>query len=170
MNDVARKVFQKLDEIGIQTAFVEHPPAHTMEDCRAAGLALSADIPKNIFLTFRNKSAFYLLIMRIDARFKTADISKQLGVARLSFAGEEDMRTMLDTYPGAVTPMGLLFDKAHAVHVVVDSALRDMPVLGFHPCDNTVSLAMTNDDFFGKFLPTLGYAPAQVEIHDFIEN
>ncbi len=170
MNDVSRTVLSKLNGMGISAPFVEHPPAHTMEDCRAAEAALRAVIPKNIFLTPRNRSAFYLLIARPDARFRTADLSKQLGVSRLSFAPEEDLLRMLNTYPGAITPMGLLFDEARAVNVVIDSALRDVPLLAFHPCDNEASLAMTNADFFGRFLPALGYEPAYVEIHDFIED
>ncbi len=170
MNSVARNVFQKLGEMGIAAPFVEHPPAHTMEDCRGAEAALHAVMPKNIFLTPRNRSAFYLLITRPDARFRTADISKQLGVSRLSFAAEDDLLRMLNTYPGAITPMGLLFDAAHAVNVAIDSGLKSAPVLAFHPCDNEASLALTNDDFFGKFLPALGCAPAYVDIHDFIEN
>jgi Ala-tRNA(Pro) deacylase len=170
VNETARVVFQKLENMGIEAAFVEHPPAHTMEDCRAAEIALSAVMPKNIFLAPRNKSAHYLLIVRPDARFKTADVSKQLGASRLSFAPEDDLMCMLHTYPGAITPMGLLFDESRAVRVVIDSALKGAPVLAFHPCDNAVSLSLTNADFFGKFLPALGYAPAYVEIHDFIEN
>lgn len=170
MNFVAPIVFEKLREMGITAPFVEHPPAHAMEDCRAAEIALSAVMPKNIFLTPRNRSAFYLLIVRPDARFRTADVSKQIGVSRLSFAPEEDLGRMLNTYPGAITPMGLLFDADRAVRVVIDSALKAAPALAFHPCDNAASLALTNDDFFGRFLPALGYAPAYVEIHDFIEN
>ncbi len=170
MNEVAPVVFQKLNEMGIEPPYVEHPCANTMEDCRAAEAALGALMPKNIFLTPRNRSAYYLLIVRPDARFKTADISKQLGVSRLSFAPEEALSELLHTYGGAITPMGLLFDDNRAVRVVIDSALREAPVLAFHPCDNAASLAVTNDDFFGRFLPTLGYLPTYVEIHDFIEN
>ena len=168
MNEARRRVFEGLKAMGIKAPYVEHPAAHTMADCRAAETALSAIMPKNIFLTPRNRSAFYLLIARPGARFKTADVSKQLGVSRLSFAAEGDLARTLNTYPGAITPMGLLFDEARAVRVAIDAALKDAPVLAFHPCDNEASLAMTNADFFGKFLPALGYAPAYVEIHDFI--
>lgn len=170
MNDTASVVLEKLKSMSISAPFVEHPPAHTMEDCRAAEVLLNAVMPKNIFLTPRNKSAYYLLIVRADARFRTADISKQLGVSRLSFAPAEELLRILNTYPGAITPMGLLFDEERAVNVVVDSSLKSAPLLAFHPCDNKASLAITNNDFFGRFLPSLGYAPAYVEIHDFIEN
>lgn len=170
MNDVARVVFDKLREMDILAPYVQHPPAHSMTDCRAAEVALNAVMPKNIFLTPRNKSAYYLLITRPNARFKTADISKQLGVSRLSFAPEDALMRMLRTYPGAITPMGLLFDEDRAVNVVIDSALRDEAVLAFHPCDNAASLSLTNGGFFKRYLPMLGYVPTYVKIHDFIKN
>ena len=51
--------------------------------------------------------------------------------------------------------------------LAVDSALRQVPRLGFHPCINTMSLAMSGEDFFGKFLPALEIEPTFVDIHDF---
>lgn len=170
MNQIAKDVLETLSAMGIGYSLFEHPPAATMEDCRASEEALSAVMPKNIFLTPRNGSAFYLLLTRPDARFKTADISKQLGISRLSFAPEDMLFEYLRTYPGAITPLGLLYDGSREVRVAVDSALRDAPRLSFHPCDNTASVALTNEDFFGRFLPELGYLPAYVEIHDFIEE
>ena len=56
--------------------------------------------------------------------------------------------------------------------LIVDAALRRMPVLAFHPCDNTRTLAMAAGDFFDRFLPAVGVEAIDVEIHDFggIEN
>ncbi len=99
--------------------------------------------------------------------YRTADISKQLGVSRLSFGPSEKLYEYLQTLPGAISPMGLLFDEEKKVHLAVDSALRQVPRLGFHPCINTMSLAMSGEDFFGKFLPALEIEPTFVEIHDF---
>ena len=47
---------------------------------------------------------------------------------------------------------------------------RELPELGFHPCDNTQSLAIGTEDFFEKFLPATGHVPEFVEIHDFMEE
>ena len=55
------------------------------------------------------------------------------------------------------------------VELLVDGALREVPRLGFHPCDNSRSLAMAGEDFFERFLPAVGRAPRWVEIHDFQE-
>ena len=41
-------------------------------------------------------------------------------------------------------------------------------MLAFHPCDNTMTVAMSGGDFFDVFLPAVGVAPTFVEIHDFL--
>ena len=136
---------------------------------RLDGLGIPYDAVKNYFLTTKNRKRFYLCLVRPDARFRTADVSKQAGSSRLSFASEAEMERLLRVHPGAVSPMGLLFDEEGQVELLVDAALRDVPRLGFHPCDNSRSLAMTAQDFFERFLPAVGRAPRWVEIHDFQE-
>lgn len=168
MDPVSREVFELISAMGIGYRFVQHPPVRNMEDCKASEEALGAVMPKNLFLCTRNESDFFLLLTRPDAKYRTADISKQLGVSRLSFGSSEKLYEYLQTLPGAISPMGLLFDEEHKMKLAVDSALRDAPVLAFHPCVNTMSLSMTSEDFFGVFLPTLGYEPTFVEIHDFM--
>ena len=80
------------------------------------------------------------------------------------------MERLLRVHPGAVSPMGLLFDEGNEVALLVDSGLRDVNRIAFHPCDNSCTLAMAAADFFGKFLPGIGREPVYVEIHDFLED
>ena len=167
---IVEEIYAKLDELGIKYDFMEHPAAATMADCRVVEEALEAVMPKNIFLCPRRKSCYWLLLARPDARYKTSDISKQLGVSRLSFAPEEELHAFLRTFPGAITPLGLMFDREKRVQLAVDAALRDAGRLAFHPCDNTKSVAMTGTDFFRKYLPALGVEPVFVEIHDFLND
>ena len=167
MSAVEQEVYARLTAMGIPYEAAQHAPVHTIEDCAVAERLLGARMPKNLFLTPRNQSAFYLLLVRGEAEFRTADISKQIGSSRLSFATAERLMEMLRTLPGAISPMGLLFDAERRVRLLVDAALRDEPALVFHPCVNTASLRISGADFFGKYLPALGYAPTFVEIHDF---
>ena len=167
MNDVQRDVCARLEALGIPYAAAEHEPVHTIEDCAVAERLLGARMPKNLFLTPRNQSAFYLLIVRGEAEFRTTDISKQIGSSRLSFAPADKLMELMRTLPGAISPMGLLFDAEHRIRLLMDRALRDEPALVFHPCVNTASLRLTNAAFFERFLPTLGYRPEWVDIHDF---
>jgi len=168
MNPVAREVFELISAMGIGYKYAEHAAAATMDDCAEVAKALGAVMPKNIFLCPRNQSQFFLLITRPEAKYKTSDISKQLGVSRLSFGPSEKLYEFMQTLPGAISPMGLLFDEERKVSLAIDSALKDAELLAFHPCVNTMSLAITGEDFYGKFLPMLGIEPTFVEIHDFL--
>lgn len=166
MSGVAREVFARLDAMGIAYRAVCHPPAFTMEDCADVDALLGALTVKNIFLTTKNHRRCCLCITRPEARFHTADVSKQAGFSRLSFAPEEMLMEKLRARPGSASPMGLLFDSARDVTLLVDERLRDVPVLAFHPCDNTQSLAMTGGDFFNRFLPNAGVEPVFVRVEE----
>ena len=91
------------------------------------------------------------------------------GSSRLSFGSEEQMAELLRVHPGAVSPMGLMFDADKRVVLLADAALRDEKRLAFHPCDNAATVAMSGRDFFDVFLPAVGHTLQFVEIHDFLE-
>ena len=162
MSPVAEAVFARLDAMGIAYRAVEHAPAFTMADCAAQDARLSALTAKNLFLTTKSQKRCWLCLARPDARFRTADISKQVGSPRLSFAPEAMLLERLRCRGGSASPMGLIFPEARDVGLIVDGALREVPALAFHPCDNTLTLAMATPDFFGAFLPALGVAPVFV--------
>ena len=153
-----------LAALGVSYELLEHAPVHTMEDCKAAEEALGGVMPKNLFLTPRNHASHHLLIARADAPFRTARISRQLGVSRLSFATAEELMEMLRTLPGAISPMGLLFDGEKKVRLAIDRALRGEERLLFHPCVNTATLAVSGADFFERLLPALGHEAAYVDM------
>ena len=168
MTQTAREVFARLDAMGIEYESVEHPAVHTIEECASIDALLGAVTAKNYFLTTKNHKRFFLCLVRPEARFRSSDISRQAGSSRLSFAGEADLLSRLRVHPGAVSPMGLLFDEAREVELLLDRELLRVERLAFHPCDNTCTLAMRGDDFLNRFLPQLGRAPRLVEIHDFM--
>lgn len=168
--EISRQIYDFLDDLGISYRVVTHAAAATMEDCAEVSLRLGATEVKNFFLTSKSRKHICLCIARPNARLRTSDLSKQAGTPRLSFADADMMWDALRTYPGAASPMGLIFDSEKKVRLLVDSALKDADELGFHPCDNTQSLALSTADFFEKFLPATGHFPEFVEIHDFAEE
>lgn len=170
MTDTAKTVLARLEEMHIPYELAEHAPARTIADCRETDLRLGCVTAKNYFLTTKNRKHFYLCLVRPEARFKTADISKQAGSSRLSFAAEEHMQRLLRVYSGAVSPLGLIFDEGREVQLLVDRALAGARKLAFHPCDNSLTVAMRGEDFFRRFLPTLGREPFFVDIHDFLDD
>ena len=166
MSDTTRAVFEYLDGLGIACRAAEHAPAFTMADCAAVDRRLGALTVKNIFLTTKNKKRCYLCICRPDARFHTADISRQVGSSRLSFAPEAMLYGRLRCHGGSASPLGLIFPEAKGVALIVDRALRAESTLAFHPCDNTRTVAMAAGDFFGVFLPAVGAEVTDVTFNE----
>ena len=92
--------YDLLDRLAIPYTRVDHDPADTIAACHEIEKVLGAPICKNLVLCNRQKTAFYLLLMEGDKPFRTKDLSKQIGSARLSFAAPEDMETYLGVTPG----------------------------------------------------------------------
>lgn len=151
------RVYDLLDRLGIGYQRVDHEPAMTMEACEAVDESLGTLMCKNLFLCNRQKTAFYLLLMPGDKKFKTKELSAQINSARLSFAEAEDMLNYLDIEPGAVSIMGLMNDKAHGVRLLVDEDVKAGEYIGCHPCVNTSSLKIKTSDIFEIFLPAVGH-------------
>lgn len=151
------KTYDFLDNLGIEYYRTDHEPADNMEACKEIDAVLGVLICKNLFLCNRQKTSFYLLMMPGDKKFKTKELSAQIGSARLSFADSEDMLKYLDIEPGAVSIMGLMNDKDHAVQLLIDEDVLEGEELGCHPCVCTSSLKLKTADVIGKFLYATGH-------------
>ncbi len=149
------RTYDLLDSLGIQYKRTDHARTDTMEACNAVDQILDVVICKNLFLCNRQKTAFYLLMMPGDKKFKTKELSAQINSSRLSFADAEDMLKYLDIEPGSVSIMGLMNDKEHAVQLLIDEDVLKDEYLGCHPCVNTSSLKMRTEDVIEKFLPAV---------------
>ena len=159
-----QRVYAFLDSLGIEYKRVDHEPAMTMEACEAIDKALGAAMCKNLFLSNRQETAFYLLLIPGDKPFKTKDLSAQLGVARLSFGKAEYMEEYLDITPGSLTVLGLMNDKENNVQLLIDEDILSAELIGCHPCVNTSSLSMTVKDMREKIIPALKHTPITVKL------
>ena len=158
-----QRCYELLDSLGIEYARVDHEHADTIEACHEIESTLGASICKNLFLTNRQQTEFYLLLMPGDKPFKTKLLSKQIGTARLSFASPEHMEQYLDITPGSVSVLGLMNDGGK-VHLVIDRDLLKDEFIGCHPCINTSTLRLRTEDVIGKLLPAVGHEYALVEL------
>ncbi|MCR4792359.1 MAG: prolyl-tRNA synthetase associated domain-containing protein [Lachnospiraceae bacterium] len=151
------RTYDRLDSLGISYMRADHEPATTMEACNEIDEALDVVMCKNLFLCNRQKTAFYLLLMPGDKKFKTKELSSQINSARLSFAEGEDMLRYLDIEPGAVSVMGLMNDTDHQVRLLIDEDVLKAEYIGCHPCVCTSSLKIKTSDVLEKFLPSTGH-------------
>lgn len=156
--------YDLLDELEIFFTRVDHAAADTIAQCETAEKVLGEKICKNLFLCNRQKTNYYLLLLDGAKVFKTKDLSKQLGVARLSFAGAEEMAEFLNITPGSVSPMGLMNDTQQRVQLVIDRSVADAEKIGCHPCINTASIAFSMTDMLEKFLPAVKHTPIFVDL------
>ena len=158
------RCYDLLDRLGIQYYRVDHDHADTIEMCEEVEKLLGCRICKNLFLTNRQQTDYYLLIMPGEKPFKTKLLSKQIGSARLSFASPEHMAELLGVTPGSVSVLGLMNDIEGKVRLLVDRDLLREENFGCHPCRNTSSLRFTSGELFDKLLPALGHEPVFVDL------
>lgn len=175
-------VLAHLDGLGIAYTLLEHAPAHTIDDCLLIeGIDFSnTEIPRNAFLApatamrspafsstaepalrraylaERPGLRFTLMLLRHDVPFKTAVVSRALGVSRLSFAPQDVLPELLGLEAGAVSPFGLIFDSEKRVDLILDTGLEAYERLAMHPCDNTATVVLRREDFLNTFLPSIG--------------
>jgi len=158
------RVYDLLDSLQIDYQRVDHEAAMNMKVCEAIDAALQATICKNLFLCNRQETNFYLLMMPGTKKFKTKDLSKQLGVSRLSFASETYLEEFLDITPGSVSVVGLMNDRDHRVQLVIDEDVLAGEYIGCHPCINTSSLRIKTQELVEKILPAMGHMPVAVHL------
>ncbi len=161
-----QRCYRLLDELGLEYWRCDHPDANadTMEACLEIDAILDAVVCKNLFLCNRQKTQYYLLMMPGDKVFKTKELSGQLGCARLSFAGPEDMERLLDITPGSVSVLGLMNDRENEVQLLVDEDVLKGEFVGCHPCINTSSLKLYTADIFGKLIEAMHHDMIKVTL------
>jgi len=165
MEEAEKRVYEALEKLGIDYDRFEHKAANTMDDCREidAQMGVGVSYCKNLFLCNRQMTEFYLLLIGIDKKFRTAEVSKQIGASRLSFGTSEKLCELLDEKPGAVSPMGLLFDKHRAITVLIDRDVTAKRRVCVHPCVNTASVIISSCDLI-KFIGACGNEIKYVDI------
>lgn len=153
-----------LDSLGVSYQRIDHEAAMTIDACQEIDVVLNAAICKNLFLCNRQETQFYLLMLPGEKKFKTKEVSAQIGSARLSFAKDIYMEEFLDITPGSVSVLGLINDKENRVQLLMDEDLLKEPYIGCHPCINTSSLRLRTEDLMNKILPAMKHTPVFVKL------
>lgn len=154
---VEGRVYDFLDSLDISYKTLKHPVAFTIEECNRVRDFVKAPVFKNLFLTNKQHTRFYLLVMPGEKIFKTKYLSAQINSARLSFADETHMKQYLGLTPGSVSPLGLIHDNNQVVNLLLDQDIKKNPVFACHPCINTASVIMKLDDLISKVIPATGH-------------
>lgn len=150
-----RKCYEFLEKIGIDYEVVDHEEASDMDKCLEIETVLGVKICKNIMLCNRQETRFFIFMMPGDKKYVTKDVSKKIGMSRLSFAKEEHLKRYLNVTPGSVSVLGLLNDIDNKVELVIDRDVIGQNHIRCHPCVNTSTLKIKTDDFLTRIIPAL---------------
>ncbi len=155
--------YDLLDGLGVDYLRIDHPAAMTIADCHETDKLLGIETCKNLFLCNRQKTNFYMLVIHGAKSLQTKELAKQIGTARLSFAGAEFMEEFLNITPGSVSVLGLMNDHDNRVQLVIDQSAMGEE-FACHPCINTSSLKFTMADLLEKILPEIHHTPIFVDL------
>lgn len=157
-------IYQFLDDLGIDYVYLDHQEEFSMGDAEEADEAIGVVGAKNVFLRDKKRRQYLLILVNGTKRIDLKQISDLTGIKKLTFCGEEDLDEVLGLTPGAVTPFGLLHDSERRVQLIIDESLRDEKWFAMHPCVNTTTVRMSNQDFMEKVIPAMDHEPIFTEI------
>ena len=147
MNSEESVVYERLALLSIPFERHEHPPTATVDDARQYWARIDATHCKNLFLRNQKGNRHYLVILEHSKRADLPSVAAQIGDGKVSFASAARLATYLGVTPGSVSPLGLVHDREHHVRVYLDTDLRGVDRISFHPNVNTVTVTINLADF-----------------------
>lgn len=157
-------LFERLEELGIETRTIEHEAAFTVEQSRVLDKDLPGGHTKNLFLKDK-KGNLVLIVALNDAVIRLNHAHKKLNCQRLSFGSGELLQEILGVVPGSVTPFSLMNDTDNRVRVVLDKPMMEHELLNYHPLENTATTNIRREDLL-KFIGSCGHSPEIVAVSE----
>ena len=135
-----QEVYDFLTSRGIEYEVTGHGAVFNMEEMSHVELPHQEADAKNLFVRDDKKRNYYLITVRGDKRVDLKKFREEHSTRQLSFASENDLMSLLDLIPGAVTPLGILNDSEKKVKLFLDEELLKCGLIGVHPNDNTATV------------------------------
>lgn len=161
MTEQTESILKRLASLEIEYDIYEHPPVERASDRYEMGLNFDACVCKNLFLTTRNESNFYVMMLKAEKNADLKRIARAIGSSRLCFGSDSRLLELLGQHPGMVSPLGVINDSARKVTALLDVDLRGQKIC-VHPSDNTKTLVM-NFSSLEKYLASYGTKMVFVE-------
>ena len=140
-------IYNLIKEKGIWHEIEEHEAVFNMKDLAAIKVKYPEYDAKNLFVRDDKKKEYYLITVKGDKRVDLNKFKEEHKTRRLSFASPNDLESIMNLIPGAVSPLGLLNDNELKVKFYIDNAfLKNKKIIGIHPNDNTATLWLKTED------------------------
>lgn len=162
-------VFRFLDELGIEYGWLFHEAKGSSHYGNEIYDVLEVPLPKNLFLV-NKKGKHYMLMLHADKTFVSKEVAHKVDSSRMSFGSPEKLAELMNTVPGSVSPLELLFDSDNQVQLLIDSDLLKAPYVTMHAVNNTLTMRIRTEDFMNKVLPALHHEPVVIDIENQAED
>lgn len=146
-----QEIINFLDSHNIKYTLYEHDPVFTVAEASKLKKVIPGMHFKNLFFKDSQKKTFHLLTMPAEKRVSLNEIKKKLGLKKMRFAREDELKNYLNVDPGSVSPFGLLYDSNRNVNYYMDTEIKQAEIVNFHPNTNDRSIELNREDF-EKFL------------------
>jgi Ala-tRNA(Pro) deacylase len=137
-----KEFLEFMDAHGFAYERIEHPAVFTCAEAELHRPVQPAVSTKNLFLCDKKARRFFLAVTACEKTVKLDNLAKQLGVANVRFASEENLMRLLGVTRGAVTMMGLANDVEHAVELWIDAEIWQGEYFLSHPLVHTATLIL----------------------------
>jgi Ala-tRNA(Pro) deacylase len=141
MNDL----YALLNKCEIPYQRFDHKAVFTCKESEGLDIKIPGAHTKQLLMRDKKKKHYVLAIVMHDKTVDTKTLGAELKIGRLSFASEDDLKTLLGVGPGSVTPFGLTNDTHHIVHVIIDEDAWNIGQFRFHPLVNTTTLVIDRE-------------------------
>lgn len=137
------KIIATLNEYGIPFEIHDHEPIQTVLEGQKIAEEIGSLCCKSLLV--KNKNRFFLFVLESHKRFNSKEAARFLGTGHLSFASQEDLGQLMETFPGAVSLLGLIFDEDQRVELILDPEVLEAEYIDCHPNSNDCSLKISQE-------------------------
>jgi Ala-tRNA(Pro) deacylase len=158
----AEALFRRLDTLGIAYRSHTHPPVFTVEEAKALRGSLPGAHVKNLFLCDKKKRIWLVTALE-EREIDLKALRRRIGAqGSLSFGSAELLFEVLGVLPGAVTPFGVVNDRAGLASVVLDKGVLQNGPVNAHPLRNDMTTTVSPEGLL-RFLEAENHAPEVVD-------
>ena len=138
-------IYKILEELNIIYEKCDHNPVRTMEDVLNEKICEKINGTESKAMFVKYKKRYYLILSPLTGHIDLNKMAETLHEPKLSLASEERLLEILNSHPGSVSPLALIYDKEKKVKVVLDTSLKGKNIL-MHPCINTSTVSISYED------------------------
>lgn len=148
-------ILARLDSLGISYEHYVHAPVGSAADRFPMGVDFGAQVCKNLLVSPRNESQFFLLMLPYDKSADLKALRDAVGTGRLQFAPAGRLEQLLEQQQGTVGVCGVIHDREKRIKIVFDRSLYGLPRIAMHPGVNTETVVLSFADL-EKYIRSCG--------------